>query len=675
MERGDLVIVRDGKDVFPGVVVVRRAGTVELAVGAGRPRALPVGRVVLELGRACPAQTADDAGRWLVDWKAELARARETVDLAPAWSFYLELGGDASLAELTDLLNGAQATALDRAALYFALEEDARYFRRKQDRYQPRTAEEVHQRQAGEERVREKERTREALVDRLARGRRGEAVGPVDPAHASDVADLRELALGREETTAGRRAARLLAELKCAAGPEGAFKTLVTLGAIGPDAHLALEASGLAAPHPERAVAEARALAGRPFGADGRVDLRDREAVAIDEPWTTDPDDAVSVEPLADGAVRVWIHVTDVSGLVAPGGAIDAGAFERGASVYLPDGRWSMLPAEAEAALALTAGHERAALTLEIEVDRDGEIRAEKTYASAIRVVRQATYDEVDRAIVTGASPWAELEVVRNAMAARRLAAGALSFQLPEARVLLEAGTVRLVPIPSASPARALVAELMVTANARWAELARAAGLAVVYRRQDRVGGELPRREDYAGDLPYFFAVRRLLPRGHLSAEPGPHAGLGLDCYVQATSPLRRYQDLVTQRQLAAHLAGTPPPHDAAFVLRASGAADQAARDIGALERDRVAHWMMRYLEARIGSSLGATILGELPGHRYAAMLDEVLLEHPVRSDTPLAPGSRVRVRIDGVSVHHRQVHVHVEAGAPEPSAPASGTS
>ena len=88
-------------------------------------------------------------------------------------------------------------------------------------------------------------------------------------------------------------------------------------------------------PHVER---EARAAAERPpeDEAAGRLDLRTLPTFTIDPPTARDFDDAISAEALEDGAVRVWVHIADVSHYDKPGSAVDREAFRRATSVYVP---------------------------------------------------------------------------------------------------------------------------------------------------------------------------------------------------------------------------------------------------------------------------------------------------------------------------------------------------
>src|SRR5215471_12201335 len=105
------------------------------------------------------------------------------------------------------------------------------------------------------------------------------------------------------------------------------------------------------------------------------------------------------------------------------------------------------------------------------------------------------------------------------------------------------------------SPSRLLVSEMMILANGLSADFASANTIPVIFRTQEPREA-LAVEETPAIEALAFERLRKTFKRSRLSLTPGLHSGLGLNAYTQASSPIRRYADLVTQRQFTAMLTG-----------------------------------------------------------------------------------------------------------------------
>ena len=174
------------------------------------------------------------------------------------------------------------------------------------------------------------------------------------------------------------------------------------------------------------------------------------------------------------------------------------------------------------------------------------------------------------------------------------------------------------------------------------------AGLPSVYRRQAPPDRPLDLPVDGVRGPVEVRRARRSLKRGTVSSQPGPHNGLGVEAYVQITSPLRRFQDLAMHRQLAAHLAGLPPPYDAEAMQRIAATTDRADRDSRRAERGAEEFWRLRYLERQTGEEVDAIVVDTEP--RTVIQLLETLHEQPMPALTGVETGSAVRLRVERVN-------------------------
>lgn len=252
-------------------------------------------------------------------------------------------------------------------------------------------------------------------------------------------------------------------------------------------------------------------------------------------------------------------------------------------------------------------------------------------------------------------SPHTQLAEARVAW---RLAQGAVAFSMPEAVI----GEVRtpdgrtVVEISElsmrASRSRGLVAEMMIAAGQATAALGASLGLALPYRGQPTP--VLPSAEEMeavpAGVARDALLRSRMLRSVMGAAVPLPHAGLGLAGYVQVTSPIRRYTDLLAHWQLKAALRGGEPPleePELAGAVAAAGAATQVAQR---LERDVQARWVARYFAERgreePGRGWDAVLLSWVKQEAGIArvLLEGLGLEVTARLAWPAERGSRWRV-------------------------------
>ena len=315
-------------------------------------------------------------------------------------------------------------------------------------------------------------------------------------------------------------------------------------------------------------------------------------AVTVDDDDTVEVDDALSCEALADGGVRVRVHIALVADFVAKGGAMDQEAAARATTVYLPEATIRMLPDPISCrAASLIAGEDRPVMTTDVRLSADGELieaidlpRANTDHAPArLRPGRSVFWNPETRADETAATV-SRLHAAAVQLRQRRRTAGAVLVQRREAKVRVRGDDVEITVLDNASPGRTLVAEFMVLSNFVAARYAATNRIPIIYRVQPQLGG---------GD------IASLRPR--LSLHPEYHAGIGLGFYAQLSSPIRRYADLVLQRQMLGALANrdhqTPPIYTVDELLTVLAGAENAEASGRELERRAKRYWTLRYLE------------------------------------------------------------------------------
>ncbi len=381
------------------------------------------------------------------------------------------------------------------------------------------------------------------------------------------------------------------------------------------------------------------------FTKEDRVNLAHLPAFAIDDEGNQEPDDALSLE-----GDRLWVHVADVAALVGPGSEIDLEARARGATLYLPEGTVPMLPVPAIETLGLGLEELSPALSIGLDLNSRGEIGSVEVVRSWVQVTR-LSYREADSRL--DEEPLKSLHTLAQRNEARRLKQGAVALNLPEVKVQVDGEAVSIRPLPPLR-SRNLVTEAMLLAGEAVAQFAAESAIPIPYVTQDP-----PYSDERPEDLAGMYALRRAFRPSQPSTAPGPHAGLGLETYVQATSPLRRYLDLVVHQQLRAHLRGEPLL-DAQEILERVGATAAVAGSVRQAERLARRHWTLVYLMQRPGWR-GQGILVERRGSRSTVLIPELDLDAQVhlRQDLPLnSPVDLVlaEVRLAELAVHFQVV-------------------
>ena len=600
------VLFEDDGQLKAGTLLADHDASLQVEAASGKRQKIKASHVLLRFAAPSPAET--------------MAKAQEIVaEIDPNFLWEVSADDEFGFDELAREYYGSAPAPAESAAVALALSRAPMYFYRKgRGRYRKAPPDAL---KAALASVARKEREARDIAEWSAALRARRLPQPL--------AARLDMLLYRPDKHAPEWKAL---DAACAAGRIGPLELLHACGAI-PSSHDY---------HFNRFLAETFP-GGTDFPAWGSLppmaDLPEApvRAFSIDDASTTEIDDAFSVRDVGSGRREIGIHIAAPALLIARGTPLDAIARQRLSTVYMPGRKLTMLPGNVIDAFTLREHASPPALSLYVEIQADGAPVRHRTALERVPVAANLRLAALTETFANDAPsaddpPWtgelrALWQLATHVAAARGKADVArvdFSFDVDwNAEGAGEPGRVTIVPRARGSPLDKLVAELMIHVNHTWGRRIADAGMPGLYRVQ--AGGKVK-----------------------MSTRPGEHQGLGVSHYLWASSPLRRYSDLVNQRQLIATVERVRPPYaDNDAELYAALADFEATYSQYAELQDRMErYWCLRWLLQEAVTECTATVMRENLVRFDALPLIVRLPDMPGS-----APETRVRVAIGRVDL------------------------
>ena len=587
----------------------RQALRVEVRGEDGAPQVQRMEREAIQLTLSAVAET-------LVQAEQLVRAARDQVapeDIETVWN--LLAGVPVGLGEAAQLLLGsATPQTRDTTALALGLRDDGFYLRSGQLLRRDPAERQAHAAAQAREKALDAEvATWIEEVDALRLGQRRPA-GP-QPAWVTRLQAFASCAEPNDDAVA-----RLLCRRgrHHAATQRDAAELLCEVGVWDPHEDLEVLRSGALRPWPPELLA-ALPVEPRTGGDWPRLDV---PFVTIDNDAPHEIDDALFAEPWA-GGTRLWIAIACPICWFTPGSALDDAAMERGATLYHPRYVAGMLPDElARDRASLHVGVWRPTLVFRVDLDAHGQVVETGAQPAQVRIASAWSYDRLDR-ILAGQEPAGDVDralvdrLIATCLASeqQRVAAGAYLLYKPDVDVRAPRhGPVEIRPAGQMSPGRRMVTEAMVLCGTAAARYAIQHNLAVPFRSQPRPQSpQLP--PGLYSDPADVYTVFRSLAPARFSTHPEPHGVMALQAYVQVTSPLRRFSDIVAHRQIAAHACGQALPYTPADIARVLQRAEAGQAQRRVWQRRAERYFKLVLLASRgLGTRLHAQVVRPLAG-------------------------------------------------------------
>ncbi len=616
-----------------------------------------------------------------------------------------------SLAELYELVNGEEEeseflpqdlaelvfplpiSSEQYLAMFYALEKDAAYFKAKGDVYIPKPTKQVQEILAQQEAVRRKEEKKQAerqealewlktwfetqefpegipketypipesipvTVRKLIEPIR--KYGIFKDHYEKKSESIETLQLIRKKTNF-----RLKSNLL-----ESAYILLEALGVFKPDENISLLKYHIPTEFSPECLDQANTIALTPFPTQDDFnhyrDLTPLFTITIDDESTEDYDDALSIIQ-ENGRIEIFVHISDVARFVSKDSLLDQEALQRGMSVYLPAGKIAMFPEIlSDKKISLRMNERRPAITYWFNIDPEtGKILEQSLFSSIVTVDNNTSYNEIDSYLEDPNHAWYSslrlLEKTAAVLYQKRVENGAVDFNAPDIKVKVDAmGTIHIHRSPSDSRSNQLVKEFMVAINQYTSKFCFMNGIPSIYICQPPPDEPFEMNSALPMNRIEILEKLRFMKKSEMSSVPSPHFSLGVSSYTQASSPIRRYHDLITQRQVLAYLAAEKFPYTNEDIQVVAATAEKSSLETRAIERENKRYWILKYLSQHIGESFSALVIRQVTGGYVVELLD-FMVNAFLPSTGTLEIGQEIQAEIQHVNPRLENISIAVK--------------
>lgn len=366
--------------------------------------------------------------------------------------------------------------------------------------------------------------------------------------------------------------------------------------------------------------------------------ISDVAAFSIDDATTTEIDDAFSITQLPFGSFRIGIHIAAPALGIAPESSLDRLAATRLSTVYLPGNKITMLPDDIIHHFTLSENRLSPVVSLYLNVSDDFSIVSCESKLERIKIAANLRSNLLETQFNETALNKGEIlhpfssELILLWKFACKMEASRgkandnndkidYSFEIQNDRVTINER--RRIPIDK------VVSELMIYINTEWGKQLSDAGITGIFRSQNN--GKV-----------------------RMSTSPAPHQGLGVSQYTWSSSPMRRYVDLINQRQIISLLRGETP-----FYNKESANLSVTINDFetsygiyNEFQRTMERYWCLRWLLQENMETINAQVIKE-----NLVKFDHLPLITRIASLPEIVPGSYVKLKLSKIDLLERNLH------------------
>ncbi|XP_062167390.1 ribonuclease II, chloroplastic/mitochondrial [Alnus glutinosa] len=392
-----------------------------------------------------------------------------------------------------------------------------------------------------------------------------------------------------------------------------------------------------------------------------RKDLTHLKVYAIDVDEADELDDALSATRLQDGRIKIWIHVADPARFVQPGSKVDREAMRRGTSIFLPTATYPMFPEKlAMEGMSLKQGEICNAVTVSVVLRSDGSIAEYSVDNSIIKPTYMLTYESASELLHLNLDEEVELKILSEAATLRsqwRREQGAVDTVTLDTRIKVAnpddpEPVINLYVENQADPAMRLVFEMMILCGEVMATFGSCNNLPLPYRGQPQSNIDVSAFAHLPEGPVRSSSIIKVMRAAEIDfRKPIRHGILGLPGYVQFTSPIRRYMDLLAHYQVKAYLRGESLPFSAGQLEGIASSVNMHSRVAKRLFGSSLRYWMLEYLRRQPKERRYRALILRFIKDRVAALL---LVAVGVQASLSVSVGSQIG---DEVEVRVEEAH------------------
>jgi len=529
-------------------------------------------------------------------WRRDLEEKKDSVDLKTLWQCVVQEQDTVSFEEALDIYFGSEKFSLEqRFLLFWAVDKNAVYLTRTDGGYLVRSLEDVSKTFHGIKLREERDRKTQAAVEWVHSVLSGKTPSVVDEDYREFLELVERYLIDLDGYERAKEAKTFLYEVGLRE-IESAVEFLIKIGFWRENDDPESKKIAFHFKNSKRAIEEMEDILNAREDYTSFVDRTDLQIFSVDAETTYDIDDAISFETQGD-RITLGVHISNVSHVVSKASFLDQGAFERAETVYFPEKQVDLFPSElVRRKLSLGSGESRPALSLFASFNKEDFTLADYRFeATVINVSKNLTYAEATE--MFHQTQWGKSLVdLAYSLRSGRVEKGAFIVQLPELKFkVTDQDGISISKDYMDSLAHNVVSECMILMNSLAGNFFDKNKISALFRSQTQ-DIDPESRELSSEDVLFPVKVVKYLKPSFVSFAPEIHKSLGVASYVQITSPIRRYTDLVMQRQLMLWLEEQRICYSENELEDMNTRVSLATREIKNAQRSRHRYWLIRYI-------------------------------------------------------------------------------